>query len=82
MPAQAAQAGSTVRDADAYAVESATAITFRSLCRLYKAVELQDYVAARDLRQRLDDLSVRLAGGANLGRFTSAEAILAEVVGA
>jgi len=67
---------------DAYAVESATSFTFRSLCRLYKTITLQDYVVARDLRQRLDQLSVRLAGGANLGRFTSAEAILAEVLGA
>jgi len=66
---------------DAFAVEEESTITFRSLCHLYAAVLLQDYVVARDLRAQLDALSVRLAGGTNLGRFTSAEAILAEVIG-
>jgi Fe-S-cluster containining protein len=66
---------------DAYAVEEESTITFRSLCHLYAAVVLQDYVVARDLRTQLDALSERLAGGRKLGRFTSAEAILAEVVG-
>jgi Fe-S-cluster containining protein len=67
--------------ADAFAIEDAASITFRSLCRLYAAIELQDYVVARDLRGQLDTLSARLAGGRDLGRFTSAEAILAEVIG-
>lgn len=66
---------------DAYAVEETSTMTFRSLCHLYAAVVLQDYVVARDLRAQLDTLSKRLAGGKSLGRFTSAEAVLAEVIG-
>jgi Fe-S-cluster containining protein len=66
---------------DAYAVETETAIAFRSLCHLYEGLALADWVPARDLRARLGELSRRLAGGAELGRFTSAEAILARVEG-
>ena len=64
---------------DAYAVEDQASITFHSLCRLYDGKQLQEYVEARDLRARLAELSRRLAGGADTGRFTSAEAILARV---
>jgi Fe-S-cluster containining protein len=66
---------------DAYSIEGASTITFRSLCHLYATIALQDYVVAHDLRTQLDALSKRLAGGTDLGRFTSAEAILAEVIG-
>jgi len=64
---------------DAYAVEGETAIVFRSLCHLYAGKTLQDYVAARDIHAQLGELSRRLAGGRNVGRFTSPEAILAEI---
>jgi Fe-S-cluster containining protein len=64
---------------DAYAVEGETAIVFRSLCHLYAGKTLQDYVGARDIHAQLAELSSRLAGGRNLGRFTSPEAILAEI---
>jgi Fe-S-cluster containining protein len=63
---------------DAFAVETESAIAFRSLCHLYEGLVLRDYVRARDLRDRLATLSTRLAGGVDLGRFTSPEAILAE----
>ena len=64
---------------DAYAVEGESAIVFRSLCHLYAGKTLQDYVAARDIHAQLSELSRRLAGGRDLGRFTSSEAILAEI---
>jgi Fe-S-cluster containining protein len=64
---------------DAYSVEDDSEIVFRSLCSLYAGKALQDYVRARDLRQRLGHLSRRLAGGRDVGRFTSAEAILARI---
>jgi Fe-S-cluster containining protein len=64
---------------DAFAVEDAASIAFRSLCHLYAGLELQAYVPARDLRARLEALSRDLAGGRDVGRFTSAEAILARV---
>ena len=64
---------------DAYSVEGDGAIVFRSLCHLYAGKELREYVQARDLKQRLGELSRRLAGGRELGRFTSAEAILARL---
>ena len=62
---------------DAFAVERDDSITFRSLCHLYADKTLLGYVQARDSRRQLADLSRRLAGGIDLGRFTSAEAILA-----
>ncbi len=64
---------------DAYAVESAGAIVFRSLCVLYEGMQLVDYVRAKDLKAKLAALSHRLAGGRDIGRFTSAEAILATI---
>jgi len=63
---------------DAYAVEADEAIVFRSLCSLYEGRSLHDYIRARELHMQLGALSHRLAGGRDLGRFTSAEAILAE----
>ena len=63
---------------DAYAVEAAATMTFRSLCHLYAGRELHDWVRARDLRAALTELSTRLAG-TDPGRFTSAEAILARL---
>ena len=64
---------------DAYAVEGSGTIVFRSLCVLYEGMQLTDYVRAKDLRKRLSDLSRRLAGGHDWGRFTSPEAILARL---
>jgi hypothetical protein len=64
---------------DAYSTESATAVVFRSLCRLYEGLAPASCVAARDLRARLAVLSHRLAGGRDVGRFTSAEAIVARL---
>ncbi|MCA9669128.1 MAG: YkgJ family cysteine cluster protein [Myxococcales bacterium] len=65
---------------DAYAVQRDDALIFRSLCALYEGAELRDYVRARDVRAELDALSSGLcADGVDVGRFTSAEAILAEV---
>ena len=64
---------------DAFAVESAGTIVFRSLCVLYEGMQLSDYVRAKHLKSRLTDLSLRLAGGRDVGRFTSAEAILATI---
>lgn len=64
---------------DAYSVEGDADIVFRSLCHLYAGKELHEYVQARDLKQRLGELSRRLASGRQLGRFTSAEAILARL---
>ncbi len=63
---------------DAYAVEDAATMTFRSLCHLYAGHDVHDWVRARDLRAALAELSVRLAG-TDTGRFTSAEAILARL---
>jgi len=64
---------------DAYAVEDAATITFRSLCHLYAGHAVRDWVRARDLRNALAELSARLNGGVDPGRFTSAEAILAQL---
>lgn len=64
---------------DAYAVKSDAAIAFRSLCHLYEGHTLSDYIRADDLKSRLADISLRLTGGHPLGRFTSAEAILARL---
>jgi len=61
---------------DAYAVHSPDSIVFRSLCVLYQGMQLSNYVRAQDLKARLADLSKRLAGGHDWGRFTSSEAIL------
>jgi Fe-S-cluster containining protein len=66
---------------DAYAVESRDTLVFRSLCVLYEGTQLVDYVRAKDLKAQLNELSVRLAGGRDHGRFTSSEAILATVHG-
>jgi Fe-S-cluster containining protein len=63
---------------DAYAAVSEGAMVFRSLCHLYAEMSLTDYVRARDLRDELASISRALAGGRDVGRFTSAEAILAE----
>jgi len=52
---------------------------FRSLCVLYEGMQLADYVRAKDLRERLAELSRCLGGGRDWGRFTSPEAILAHV---
>lgn len=65
---------------DTYAVETARALTFRSLCHLYEGHELLSYIRGMDLRQRLDELSARLTRGREVGRFTSAEALLARFV--
>lgn len=64
---------------DAYAVHSRDAIVFRSLCVLYEGMQLSNYVRAKELRVRLADLSIRLGGGRDWGRFTSPEAILAHI---
>ncbi len=66
---------------DAYAVRSDSAIVFRSLCVLYEGKQLVDYVRAEDLKARLNALSRRIAGGQDVGRFTSIETILAGVDG-
>lgn len=62
---------------DAYAVRSDSAIVFRSLCQLYDGLSLSDYVRAEDLKDRLRQISRRLGGNREWGRFTSAEAIIA-----
>jgi Fe-S-cluster containining protein len=64
---------------DAYAVRGRDALVFRSLCVLYEGHQLTDYVRARDLKDRLSEISRRLAGGKDWGRFTSPEAILARL---
>ena len=64
---------------DTFAVRTADATVFRSLCHLYEGLSLTDYVRAGDLRARLARISNQLARGRNVGRFTSAEAILAKV---
>jgi Fe-S-cluster containining protein len=64
---------------DAYAVRSEATIVFRSLCHLYEGMETADYVRAEDLKRRVREVSRRLGGGRDWGRFTSAEAILARV---
>lgn len=64
---------------DAWAVHSDNAIVFRSLCHLYQDARLTDYIRAKDIRERLRDLSTRLAAGRDPGRFTSPEAILATI---
>lgn len=62
---------------DAYAVRAEGAIAFRSLCVLYEGKQLVDYVRAEDIKRQLIELSRRLAGDRDVGRFTSIEAILA-----
>lgn len=62
---------------DAFAVRTDDATVFRSLCHLYEGLSLTDYVRAGDLHARLAEISNRLSGDRNVGRFTSAEAILA-----
>jgi Fe-S-cluster containining protein len=62
---------------DAYAVKTDAAIVFRSLCQLYDGLSLSDYVRAEDLKDRLRQISRRLGGNRDWGRFTSAEAIVA-----
>ncbi len=64
---------------DAYAVHAAGTIAFRSLCVLYEGMQLTDYVRAKDLKGRLAELSGRLGGGRDWGRFTSPEAFLSHV---
>ena len=64
---------------DAYAVHSPDAIVFRSLCVLYEGMQLSNYIRAKELKVRLTDLSIRLGGGRDWGRFTSPEAILARL---
>lgn len=64
---------------DAFAVRTADATVFRSLCHLYEGLSLTDYVRAGDLHARLAEISHQLSGGRNVGRFTSAEAILAKL---
>jgi hypothetical protein len=64
---------------DTYAVQGGGAMVFRSLCHLYEGMSLADYLRAGDLREKLADLSRRLGGGRNWGRFTSVEAILSRV---
>jgi Fe-S-cluster containining protein len=64
---------------DAYAVQADNAMVFRSLCVLYEGMQLADYVRAKDLKDRLTELSRRLGGGREWGRFTSSEAILSRV---
>ncbi len=64
---------------DAYSVQGSNSIVFRSLCVLYEGMQLTDYVRAKDLKGRLADLSCRLGGGRDWGRFTSPEAILSHV---
>ncbi len=63
---------------DAYAVKAESAMVFRSLCVLYENERLVDYVRAEDLKARLSDLSIRLTGGRDVGRFTSVEVVLAD----
>lgn len=65
---------------DAYAVEGGDSLVFRSLCVLYAGRQLTDYVRARDLKLRLTELSRRIAGGRDYGRFTSIEAICARII--
>ncbi len=65
---------------DAYAVKAEGAMVFRSLCVLYENERLVDYVRAEDVKARLTDLSKRLTGGLDPGRFTSVEVVLAEFV--
>lgn len=62
---------------DAYAVKGDSTIVFRSLCVLYENEGLVDFVRAEDLRAQLMQLSKRLAGGREVGRFTSVEVVLA-----
>jgi Fe-S-cluster containining protein len=64
---------------DVFAVEEGSTRVFSSLCSLYEGLVLHDYVRARDLGDRLHELSRRLAGGTEHGQFTSAEAILAGI---
>lgn len=64
---------------DAYAVETDAVIVVRSLCHLYDGLDLQEVIPGKDLKQQLADLSTRLGGGRQWGRFTSIEAILARV---
>ena len=64
---------------DAYAIETDGVIVVRSLCHLYDGLDLQEVIPGRELKQQLADLSTRLGGGRHWSRFTSIEAILAQV---
>ena len=64
---------------DAYSVEAPGSIVFRSLCILYEGMELTDHVRAKDLKARLAEISCRMGGGRDRGRFTSLEAIVSRV---
>lgn len=64
---------------DSYSVQASGAIVFRSLCVLYEGLALTEYVRAKDLKGRVAELSCRLGGGRDWGRFTSSEAILSRV---
>jgi hypothetical protein len=64
---------------DAYAVTTDTVIVVRSLCHLYDGLELQEVIPGNDLKQAMAQLSDRLGGGTQWGRFTSIEAMLARV---
>lgn len=64
---------------DAYAVETDAVIVVRSLCHLYDGLDLQEVIPGKDLKQQLTELSTRLGGGRQWGRFTSIETILARV---
>jgi hypothetical protein len=64
---------------DAYAVETDAVIVVRSLCHLYDGLELHEVIPGQDLKQAIAQLSSRLGGGRDWGRFTSIEAMLARV---
>jgi Fe-S-cluster containining protein len=64
---------------DAYAVETDAVIVVRSLCHLYDGLELHEVIPGHDLKQAIAQLSSRLGGGRDWGRFTSIEAMLARV---
>jgi Fe-S-cluster containining protein len=64
---------------DAYAVETAEVIVVRSLCHLYDGLDLHEAIPGKDLKQAVADVSYRLGGGRDWGRFTSIEAMLAKV---
>ena len=64
---------------DAYAVHGSDTIVFRSLCILYEGMQVDDFVRAEDLKERLTELSCRLGDGRDWGRFTSPETILSRV---
>lgn len=64
---------------DAYAVRTDDAIVFRSLCVLYEGKQLVDYVCTDELKSKLAEISKRLGGGKDWGRFTSVEVVLASL---